>query len=433
MLIAFVITFFIIFYNLGMDQFRQELEKTYDTAKIDGYYATIAGQHLDARAINLNIQRTIVQPEYVKKVYNSSLCKYEYVDKLSQTKSKEELKKEQERVGALYEAKVQKPTGFGIEARIDEIRNDEELDATQNLDRCKEFFQYTSPVVEYRKGYEGIIEDADFQIPAGQDGVIPVLVSDQFSKNNHLALDDVILIAKLSLLPTIYTNEIQKFVSEPQLCRVVGIYKSKTNGENIYTRYLEEGLTIRAQNPYKENKMDQFRMGNSFINYQLNHVRDFTKFRNQLEELGVTPVGVMGQARTCFVIDDKEMVQTVDNIQNNISFMGLLRYALFLLIFFIGFIAAFMTMRTRRADIAIIRSLGTGKVRTFLMFFLEYALIGLAGVAFALLILQILMSVTVMNQFGYVLTFYLGFILGSGVCVARMNRKNVLEILSNAE
>ena len=113
--------------------------------------------------------------------------------------------------------------------------------------------------------------------------------------------------------------------------------------------------------------------------------------------------------------------------------MIMLRYALFLLVVFIGFISAFMTMRTRKTDIAIIRSLGTGKIRTFFMFFLEYAAIGLGGVLLALSILYLNMGPKIVGQFIYILIFYFSFLIGSGVCVARMNRKNVLSILSNAE
>ena len=215
-------------------------------------------------------------------------------------------------------------------------------------------------------------------------------------------MGDVIMISKVEVLG----EEGMNYASNEQLCHVVGTYQSKTSGMGIYTLYPKDGLTILAENPYDLNRLQEYHLGDSYINYRLDNVKDFTKLRDKLEENGVSPIGVLGVSRTCFVIDDKEMVQTVDNIQNNISFMRMLRYALFLLVFFIGFISAFMTMRTRKTEIAIIRSLGTGKVRTFFMFFLEYAAIGLAGVLLAMVILYANMGSRINGQYTYVLIFY---------------------------
>ena len=439
LLVSLAITLFIVFYNQGITAFENKLEKTYETAKVDGYYATITSQQMDARGVNDEIRDTLKHSYNVKKVYPSSTCKYEYVDKVAITGTKEEQQKELDRVQSLYDKQMEKPRGkFGMEARISQIRGAEELIATTNLERSREFFQNTKPAVEYLKGYENFFEKKTLpQIKIDpknevlseiREGTIPVLVNEKFARSHDIKLDDVIVISKVALY-----DRVEDYISNKQLCHVVGTYKSKTDGAGIYTLYQKGGLSLKAKNPYEFNRYMEFSLGDSYINYSLDHVKDFSKLRNQLEKMGVSPVGVMGVTRTCFVIDDKEMVQTVDNIQNNISFMLMLRYALFLLVVFIGFISAFMTMRTRKTEIAIIRSLGTGKIRTFFMFFLEYAAIGLGGVAIALVILYLNMGSQIVGQLVYILIFYLSFLIGSGVCVARMNRKNVLSILSNAE
>ena len=439
LLVSLAITLFIVFYNQGITVFENKLEKTYETANVDGYYATITSQQMDARGVNDEIRETLKFSHNVKKVYPSSTCKYEYVDKLAITGTKEEQQKELNRVLDVYAKLMEKPKGtFGMEARISKIRQAQELIATKNLERSKEFFQNTKPAVEYLDGYENFFEKKSLpQMKIDQkkevlseikEKTIPVLLNQKFARSHDIKLNDVIMISKVVLI-----NEGRDYVSNEQLCHVVGTYKSKTNGAGIYTLYKNGGLSISAQNPYEFDRFMEFSLGDSYINYSLDHVKDFTKLRNQLEQMGVSPVGVMGDTRTCFVIDDKKMVQAVDNIQNNISFMIMLRYALFLLVVFIGFISAFMTMRTRKTDIAIIRSLGTGKIRTFFMFFLEYAAIGLGGVLLALFILYLNMGPKIVGQFIYILIFYFSFLIGSGVCVARMNRKNVLSILSNAE
>ena len=439
LLISIAITLFIVFYNQGITAFESKLEKTYDQAKVDGYFSTITSQQMDARGVSEETREMIKFSYNVKKVYPSSSCNYEYVDKLVLTGTLQEQQNELNRVREAYTKQMEKPKGsFGMEARVIQIRSAEELIATKNLERSREFFQNTKPAVEYLKGYENFFEKKEWpslaesqkksMLPEISESVIPVLLNQKFAHAHNINLGDVIMISKAVVI-----NDGTDYVSNEQLCHVVGTYKSKTNGAGIYTRYQNGGLSILAKNPFEFDRFMEFSLGDSYINYSLDHVKDFSKLRDQLEEKGVSPVGVLGDARTCFVIDDKEMVQTVDNIQNNISFMIMLRYALFLLVVFIGFISAFMTMRTRKTEIAIIRSLGTGKIRTFFMFFLEYAAIGLGGVAIALVILYLNMGSQIVGQLMFILIFYLSFLIGSGVCVARMNRKNVLSILSNAE
>ena len=440
LLISVAITVFIVFYNQGISSFENKLEQTYKNAKVDGYFSTITSQQMDARGVNAQTLEMLRNSKNVKTIYPSSTCSYEYVDKLSLDGTIEEQKKELERVKKAYELQMKKPAGsFGMEARISQIRSAEKLIATQKLERSREFFQNTKPVVEYMEGYENFFEKKS--IPAFGTGqktpiyteitknVIPVILNQKLAKVHNIKMGDVIMISKVEVLG----EEGMNYASNEQLCHVVGTYQSKTSGMGIYTLYPKDGLTILAENPYDLNRLQEYHLGDSYINYRLDNVKDFTKLRDKLEENGVSPIGVLGVSRTCFVIDDKEMVQTVDNIQNNISFMRMLRYALFLLVFFIGFISAFMTMRTRKTEIAIIRSLGTGKVRTFFMFFLEYAAIGLAGVLLAMVILYANMGSRINGQYTYVLIFYISFLIGSGLCVARMNRSNVLEILTNAE
>ena len=439
LLISIAITLFIVFYNQGITAFESKLEKTYDQAKVDGYFSTITSQQMDARGVSEETREMIKFSYNVKKVYPSSSCNYEYVDKLVLTGTLQEQQNELNRVREAYTKQMEKPKGsFGMEARVIQIRGAQELIATKNLERSREFFQNTKPAVEYLKGYENFFEKKEWpslaesqkksMLPEISESVIPVLLNQKFAHAHNINLGDVIMISKAVVI-----NDGTDYVSNEQLCHVVGTYKSKTNGAGIYTRYQNGGLSILAKNPFEFDRFMEFSLGDSYINYSLDHVKDFSKLRDQLEEKGVSPVGVLGDARTCFVIDDKEMVQTVDNIQNNISFMIMLRYALFLLVVFIGFISAFMTMRTRKTEIAIIRSLGTGKIRTFFMFFLEYAAIGLGGVAIALVILYLNMGSQIVGQLVFIAIFYLSFLIGSGVCVARMNRKNVLSILSNAE
>ena len=439
MVVAIAITLFIVFYNQGITSFEKKLDQTYETAKVDGYYSTITNQQMDARTINPELQELLKYAYNVKKVYPSSSCKYEYVDKIQLSGTVQDQQKEIARVRSAYDKQMERPSGaFGMESRLNQLFKAEDLTATKNLARSKEFFLNTKPVVKYLDGYENFFEkgqrkksgegEKDLVIKQMWESTIPVLISNKFCEKNKLKIGDVIMISKVVLV-----SDPPNYITEPQICHVVGVYQSKTNGMGIYTNYKNKGLTIRALNPVENNREETLQLGDSNINYQLTQVKDFKKLRDGLEKMGVTPAGVSGDARTCFVIDDKEMVQTVNNIQNNISFMKMLRYALFLLVFFIGFISAFMTMRTRKAEIAIIRSLGTGKYRTFFMFFAEYAVIGLVGVVIAVLILYANMGMNVVGQVGFILIFYFSFLIGSAVCVARMNRKNVLAILSNAE
>ncbi len=99
----------------------------------------------------------------------------------------------------------------------------------------------------------------------------------------------------------------------------------------------------------------------------------------------------------------------------------------------IGFVSTYLSMRSRIQEMAIMRSLGTGSVRVFIMFLLEQMVLAAFGMLLGTGIASLYLGNVRANELIMVGIFFIFFMGGSIISIVKMNKNNVLEILTTAE
>ena len=138
-------------------------------------------------------------------------------------------------------------------------------------------------------------------------------------------------------------------------------------------------------------------------------VRDNTRL-DELRKLllpyfGDSDAASAGSKYYTAIIKDAEYLNLTSEAQKNLEIMALMQPVLYLCALGTGVMLVVMQMRGRKKEMAVIRSLGAGKMRVMAQSILEYALICLPVTLFALLVWRELSPMTV---FGVWLAFMAG-------------------------
>ena len=114
------------------------------------------------------------------------------------------------------------------------------------------------------------------------------------------------------------------------------------------------------------------------------------------------------------VINDAAYLELIQEAQKNLTIMQLMQPILYLCALGAGVMLVVMQMRGRKKEMAVIRSLGAGKMRVMAQSILEYALICLPVTLFALLVWRELSPMTVLGV-------WLAFMAGAMCTIVRFS------------
>ena len=92
-----------------------------------------------------------------------------------------------------------------------------------------------------------------------------------------------------------------------------------------------------------------------------------------------------------------------------------------------GFLISWLMINGRRMDFAVMKGLGTGRMKIFLIFFLEQAYAALTGIL-PVLILSFFISKPVI-----ILLFAVSYLLGTALSIQLASRENLMVLLSEKE
>lgn len=417
LLIPFGSAVFMILFSDVINHFEISKQEAYDTIPINAYFASPYGKYINCTEIDSQCIEAVENSLNVDNSYKSNSKRYVYVGKISESLDEETKHEvEQDLLSQEREMMEMPKTSFALESRVAQLFGCPSLVQTEKLERAREFFGAMPPKVTIDKEYQDFfLYRNDEYLKKPLNGNMPVLVNEQFLKEKELEIGDSILV---SLIDIYWENDknAECYENVPALYRIVGTFKSTTGKDNIYAPLDKEGL----------NKAD-------YMNFSLVHTDHLEFLRNELAELDISSVGYVENGRLSFVIEDRVLVQTIENINNNIMFMTLLRYILFGLIVIIGFVSSYLSMRTRQREVAMIRSMGTGRLRTFYMFFHEQSVITLVGIVLGAVIAFAYIGMASITMILMMVGLYLCYMVGSGLCIMRMNQTNILETLSVAE
>ena len=162
-------------------------------------------------------------------------------------------------------------------------------------------------------------------------------------------------------------------------------------------------------------------------NYKIPDLRKF------LSENGYSYPSHIGKYRRALIIDDSALQNSLTNIIKLKTYFEALYPLIFIIIIAISFVVTYLINKTRKQELAIIRSLGAGKARAFFVFFTEQFILAIcgtaAGVLISLIILSSISSLMLLSLIIYIFCYLLGTIFA----IAVINNMNVFQTLSNKE
>lgn len=154
------------------------------------------------------------------------------------------------------------------------------------------------------------------------------------------------------------------------------------------------------------------------------------------DEVKFLPVITRAQQRSegnALTIRDEVFIRSAETLFKNLALLrGMLPFLLAIIVF-IGYLCSYLSLQSRREEYALLRSLGTGRGRSFLLLFGETTFVAAAacllGSLTAAVFLRTAPGVLVLSG----TMFFLSFPAGAAMAVLALHRLSVMEMLTKKD
>ncbi|NLA95929.1 MAG: hypothetical protein GX838_03700, partial [Clostridiaceae bacterium] len=170
----------------------------------------------------------------------------------------------------------------------------------------------------------------------------------------------------------------------------------------------------------------------SSMTFNISDPAKLTAVRDSLEKNGFSGAGVDGSIRVSLVLEDSQFLEKVRSIDQRSFYLELLYPVLVLLVTLLGLLTGFLSIRARRENIALMRSLGTKKSAIFRTIFGEQALLLLLGGGMAAALWLIVRGPAELVS-AKTHAFMIGYAISAFISIILQNRKSALTVLSEKE
>ena len=170
----------------------------------------------------------------------------------------------------------------------------------------------------------------------------------------------------------------------------------------------------------------------SALTFKVDDPRYLSQLKDSLEESGFSGPKTPNNIQLCIVIEDAQFNETLSSIAQSSKFLEILYPVLLALVYVLGIITGFLTINSRREDIALMRGLGMQKKRIFATLFGEQILLLLFGMLPSAVLWYIHKGSEQLAK-PEVYAFFIFYALSAAFAVLLHNSKNALSILSENE
>ena len=426
--VSLVLILFIGIFARQIATSESRINDVYDNSNVYAYYTTVNGKRVDTLSLIDDDFKELIEDKHIDEVYPSSV-RYMQICGHKQAGDED------------YDAqKLDLPVipsgGFARETFLNNLVNYNKVIFTESITHTPEFLFENELHIDYLEGYS----EASFK----GDECICALPATYMEEHGY-KLGDNIFVA-------VFTTDID----EPDLdimkydAKIVATFEKKVSRNNLYmplnfgkheyyavwdgrwaTPYLmpintpEEELELHYHYKHIEYKYTY-----NSLAFKLKDLRTLNEFKDNLSSMGYSPVGSFGRARTWLVVEDTFLNETIVSINRHVSYMAILFIVVYILAVAIGFVLSYLLTKSRRSELAMMRSMGTGMIRTFNIFFIEQFLLSLLGGAIGVgvvwLIYREILPLQWLGFAGYFICYWIGVMIS----VAVMNRVDVMKILS---
>lgn len=236
-----------------------------------------------------------------------------------------------------------------------------------------------------------------------------------------------------------------------EVMQIRPVYSGEAKVVGTYTLTSEEkGIDREAGNPYPayisfyftsnylakvfEEKNEEYYMDN--CSFKLSDPRNLGRFKSQMRKAGFTSTNVRGvnlAVTSSLVIYDELYIKNAQQLEKNLTLMRTFQPVFFVLVLIIGFIASYLLMQSRRNELAIMRSLGTGAFRCFVILMLESLMLMIISSLVSGVVAVLLLGMSAMESIKIIGLFAGFYLLGTALAVILLSRFSVMEILSRTD
>jgi ABC-type lipoprotein release transport system permease subunit len=300
------------------------------------------------------------------------------------------------------------------------------LSYADNISYTPDFFNDSKPEMEFLDGYDydslRKIEDIAF-------------ISKDYAKEHGIENGDTIRI-------TAWQEFDELAICSMMDLKVVGIYDVSWKTDVIYIPWIKSyehiyyidfdyprGEGIGGQQPIPNAVTARYVRA---VTLTLKNTEELSAFRNYLEDKGYSQVGKVGVNRKAIVIQDKRLMDTVQNLKSFIRLIEIIQPIMMILFGVIGFAVSYLLMKHRTNEFAIMRSIGAKKRQVFLSFYLEQLLLFMAGLLPAV-IYAIILPQKIAYYGASLVYFIVCYLFGTALALIIMNRAKILDVLFTKE
>ncbi len=391
-------------------KWQNELDDALENASIEGMVVSLNGRYYSGLALSVDNVRTLLDVEGVDEVSVSFGYHYWLPE---------------DEPGFTYGA-------FGREHRLEWIGTQPELVALNSLSAAKEFY-YTDAALTWLDGWdETMLQETDFtplirrSEAAAEEKVIPAVCSASFLEEHGMTLGDSFNCLVQVGISTKYQKEV------PLTLQAVGSYVQQGGKAHTYVPLAchipqallsPDGDTVSV----REKSMYSFRT----CRFRLS-AGELESVRQQLRERGFSAVGHITGNRTTMLLRDSSFLILKENMERNISMGKVMSTAISILVVLLGFIISWLMIFSRRREFALMRGCGAQKRRVFASFFLEQAILSLAG-CLAGSVVFFWMYAGGMTQPLAVAAYLMCYLLGAAISILMIGKTNLMELFTVRE
>lgn len=395
------------------EHYRQERQQVQENTQIQGYFASVNGRRISSLAIDEAYVTQLEETGYIENVYRTSyreLYHYFFLGILKYADG-----------SAGTVEYIEWPEGaFGQEKLQEETLRQPCLLMTDDISAVAEFFFSEHPNITYAEGYDSsmfAVEKHDMKQPR------PCLVSQVTMEKYGIHLGDTICVGLW-------------YGTWPHTLEVAGYYSGEDGMEHILVpngRDDEELITTSADTLTSDGKYEYREIIQlDTVRFTLKDAGQLTEFKEYLEEAGFSQVGVRNDITKAIVLRDTQYQKTIQQLDKKIRYMNLLYPVLYVLTGLISFLVSYLMMNNRKGELALMQSMGTPKGKIFLAFFLEQAVLCLAGIVMVWVVWggSVGFSAAQAVCMAVCAACYLA---GCAMSIVIQNRSKVLELLRDKE
>jgi hypothetical protein len=132
-------------------------------------------------------------------------------------------------------------------------------------------------------------------------------------------------------------------------------------------------------------------------------------------------------------VKDEVFIKTATRLRDSLSMLYTFAPVIFAVIALIGYALSYLLMQSRRADIMIMRSLGTSRPICMMIMFIEYAALGFLGALLGTVCSVIFLGFAGFSPLLAALLFMMSFLLGILIAAFQISRLNTMSGLVKVE